>query len=187
MEECKTVATPLDPGFQVACDKDCKRADIQAYQTLMGELMYLAITTRPDIVHSVAKLSQKNSDPHIEHFNAGKKILRYLAGTAELKIEYKDGKKELCGYADADWGGNPIDKKSYTRFLFYYGECLISWESKKQRVVALSSTEAEYISISNAAREAVYLKRVLYELEGVENKAVILNVDNQGAMKLATN
>lgn len=187
MEECKKVAIPLDPGFQVACSEECIKADISSYQTLMGELMYLAITTRPDILHAVAKLSQRNSDPHIEHMNAGKKIVRYLAGTIYTKLEYKKGMKELVGYADADWGGNPIDRKSYTGYLFYYGNNLISWESKKQSVVALSSTEAEYMSISNAAREAVYLKRLLGELEGAEEKSVILNVDNQGAMKLATN
>lgn len=187
MENCKPSSVPLSPGFQMKCNGDCEKFDPTTYQSLIGALLYLALTTRPDIIHSVSKLAQRNSDPHVEHWAAAKNILRYLKGTKNLKLIFSRSTKTLEGYADADWGGCPVDRKSYSGYAFYIGKSLISWESKKQNTTALSSTEAEYISISNASKEAVYLRRLLQELGFWKDESVILNVDNQGAMKLAMN
>lgn len=175
MSECKTVSVPLDPGFRADCSGGCKRANKEEYQSIIGALTYLAITTRPDIMHTISKMAQFNSDPHSEHMSAVKHVLRYLKAT------------NMCvkGFADADWGGNTIDRKSYYGYFFFIGECLISWESKKQ--VALSSTEAEYMSMSNALKEATYLNRLLSEIGICGENPILLKVDNQGAMKLAVN
>ncbi|XP_017460774.1 PREDICTED: uncharacterized mitochondrial protein AtMg00810-like, partial [Rhagoletis zephyria] len=85
----KAVSKPLEVGFQTSCDKDeCAKVNTTEYQSLIGALVYLAISTRPDIIHSVSKLAQRNTDPHIEHKTAAKHILRYLKGTAEFKLHY---------------------------------------------------------------------------------------------------
>lgn len=188
MEKCKSVATPLDPGCQVNCNDDCERVDQQEYQSLVGVLMYLAISTRPDILHSVSKMAQRNTDPHVEHMTMLKRILRYLAGTINYKIIYESNdSKALEGFVDADWAGDAVDRKSYTGFSFFVSDCLVSWESRKQNSVALSSTEAEYMAASEAAKEAIYLKRILMEIESTQDEPVVLNIDNQGAMMLAEN
>lgn len=125
--------------------------------------MYLAITTRPDMMHSVAKLAQRNVIPHKEHEVAAKRILRYLKGTSNLKLHYHATGKPIHGYVDADWANDTSDRKSYSGYVFINAAGPISWESKKQSLVALSSTEAEYVALSIAAREAVFMKKFLKE------------------------
>ncbi|XP_046868715.1 uncharacterized protein LOC124461204 [Drosophila willistoni] len=122
---------------QVACDNEqCKRVDIGSYQTQIGELMWLALTTRPDILHSVAKLAQRSQDPHSEHEAGVKHILRYLASTMNKKLPYKRTGQPFSGYVDADWGGDKTDRKSYTGYIFFLAGGPISWKSEKQRSVA---------------------------------------------------
>ena len=104
-----------------------------------------------------------------------------------LNICNCDGGSSLVGYADADWGGNSMDRKSYSGFIFFIGNCPVSWESRKQSCVALSSTEAEYVALSEASKEAVFLRNLLMEIGYSNGDAVVLHVDNQGAEKLATN
>ena len=116
--------------------------------------MYLAITTRPEILHSVSKLSQRNSEPHTERMQAAKRILRYLCGTIDMKITYQAAENSMNGYVDTDWGGNVLDRKSFTGFIFFVNGCPISWESRKQSCVALSSTEAEYVAMSYVANSS---------------------------------
>ncbi|XP_054745715.1 uncharacterized protein LOC129250099 [Anastrepha obliqua] len=133
------------------------RSDPTFYQYLIGALKYLAVTTRPDISHSVSKLGQCNINPKAEHEIGAKHGLRYLANS----IDYKLGYYEVCGYVDADWGGDLNDRKSYSGYLFMVAGATLSWESKKQTIVALSTTQAEYVALSTAAKEAVYLKNLL--------------------------
>ncbi|CAD7003740.1 unnamed protein product [Ceratitis capitata] len=188
MEECKAVSTPLEVGFQTSCDKDeCIKVNTTEYQSLIGALMYLAISTRPDILHSVSKLAQRNTDPHLEHKTAAKRILRYLKGTAELKLHYKKTNRLVECFVDADWGGDASDRKSYSGSAFVAAGAVTSWESKKQSIVALSSTEAEYVALSIAAKEAIYLKRLLRELGFSNTGPMVINNDNQSAQHLARN
>lgn len=114
--------------------------------------------------------------------------MRYLAGTPDLKLVYRAVGKPVEGYVDADWGSNNLDRKSYTGYAFFLGGSAISWESKRQGNVALSSTEAEYIALTTAAKEAVYLKRLMKEIgmSGYEN-ATVLYGDNLSAQHLARN
>ncbi|XP_068159897.1 uncharacterized protein [Drosophila tropicalis] len=113
MEICHTVSTPLEANFQVKCDnKSCKRIDAN------NSLMYIALCSRPDILHSVCKLSQRNKDPHGEHLAAAKQVLRYLNQTADMAITYKKTGAAITGYADADWAGDSTDRKSYTGYAF---------------------------------------------------------------------
>lgn len=187
MAHCKTWSVPLTPGYQIKYNEYRMKVNPQEYQSIIGALTYLSITTRPDIQHSVNKLAQRNADPHVQHLVAAKNILQYLAGTINYKLSFKAGPEGVLEYADADWGSRTTDRKSYTGYIFFINGCAISWESKKQRTVALSSTEAEYMAMSNAAREAIFLRRLLSEIEYGNGDPILLHVDNQGAYKLAQN
>ena len=118
--------------------------------------MYLVVGSRPDIAHSVSLLSQFNSCPQPIHWQGAKRILRYLKGTSDLSLVYKKTGMPIIAYADANYANCPIDRKSYTGYLFKFGNAPISWCSKKQSTVALSSTEAEYMSMAEASKESVF-------------------------------
>ena len=116
-----------------------------------------------------------------------KRILRYLQGTINMKIIYEANENRVEGFVDADWVGNMLDRNSYTGFVFFIGNCPITWQSSKQSCVALSSMETEYIALSEAVKETIFLKRLLEALGYTSGKPVILTIDNQGAEKLASN
>lgn len=189
MENCRRASTPLDEGFSVACDsEECVKVKSSTYQSSIGSLMYLAICTRPDILHSISKLAQRNTNPHKEHEAGIKHVLRYLSSTKDLKLIYKQTGKMIEGYADADWGSDALDRKSYSGYAFFLGGCVFSWASQKQNCVALSSTESEYIALTAATKEAVYLKSLLGELEVHESKLpVLIYGDNLSAQQLVKN
>ncbi|XP_075162825.1 uncharacterized protein LOC142235454 [Haematobia irritans] len=129
MENCKPSHTPLAVGTVLKkCSKEnCEGYDVKRYQSLIGSLTYLAVASRPDISHAVSKLSQFNSHPEKEHFDAAKNVLRYLKHKPK----------------DADWGSNVVDRKYYSGFVIFLGGGPITWESQKQKIVALSSMVKE--------------------------------------------
>ena len=104
--------------------------------------MYLAVCTRPVIAHTVSYLSQFNENFGKEHWAAGKSIIKYLKGTIDVGIEFKPNSTTLNGFVDSDWETCPVDRRSYTGYIFLLNGGPVSWDSKKQRTVALSSTEA---------------------------------------------
>ena len=157
------------------------------FRELIGALMYVAIGTRPDITHAVNSLSQFNGCHRKVHWIAAKRILRYLKGTIDLKLVYRKDNENLRGYVDADWGNCIVDRRFYTGSTFILSGAAISWESRKQRTVALSSIEAEYMSITDAAKEAIHLTKFLNELGFSQLANAELFNDNQGAGKLAEN
>ena len=156
------------------------------YQSLVGSLMYAMTGTRPDLAYAVSQLSQFNAKPTAIHLTAAKRVLRYLKGHADLGITYRDDDNSLNGYCDTDWGANE-DRKSISGYLFMLGGGAISWSSKKQSTVALSSTEAEYIALVQAAKESIWLQRLLSELGWTERDHKVIWEDNQGAIALAVN
>lgn len=183
MIDCKPAKTPLETKLELEVVEE--KIDVP-YQRLIGSLMYLAVLTRPDISFSVSYLSQFNNCYKETHWKCAKRILRYLQGTKDYCLKFKDDNSALVGYVDADWASNSIDRKSYTGFAFKLCSSVISWESAKQKTVALSSTEAEYMAISEAAKEAIYLRNVLSELIGFTICVALFN-DNQSAQKLSIN
>lgn len=114
-------------------------------------------------------------------------MLRYLKGSAQLGIAFGHRESPLTGFVDADWGGSTDDRRSFTGYVFTWNRGVIAWESRKQRTIALSSTESEYMALGEAAKEAVYLMRFLSELGITDLKSVELFNDNIGAQKLAEN
>lgn len=192
MTECRKCCTPLDPGmkFKNCLDcSNCEKVDMKNYQSLIGSLMYVGICTRPDIIHSVSKLAQFNKNPHQEHLAGAKHILRYLRNTINYALHFRSLGKQLLGFADADWAGSCDDRKSYTGYVFLLAGSSISYESKKQPTVALSTAEAEYMAISSAAKEIIYLRNLLVELGfgRCVKQATTLFGDNISAQQLVRN
>lgn len=190
MQDCKPAKTPFAAGNILSkCDVDeCKdMMDVKKYQSLIGSLMYLATISRPDIAHTVSRLAQFNCHPHMEHFVAAKHVLRYLK-SRNISLMYKKDQGLVC-YSDADWGSDGFDRKSYSGYVLFFAGGPVSWESKKQNIVALSSMEAEYIAMCQAAKEISFYRSLLNEL-GFANllkEPTVLCCDNQGAQYLTKN
>ena len=185
MQDCKSVGTPLADNFDFNSTKD-QNVQNPLYQKLIGSLMYLAVLTRPDICFCVSFLSQFNNCHNDYHWQCAKRILRYLKGTKDFSMKFEKNDLNLTGYVDADWGSNKNDRKSYTGYVFKLAGGSISWRSCKQKSVALSSTEAEYMALSEATKEAIYLRNLLEDLTGKLDCVSLYN-DNQSAKKLAYN
>jgi len=149
--------------------------------------MYLAVCSRRDISFAVSYLSQFYQNFRRQHWVAAKRVFRYLKGTIDLGLTYRKTGKPIVGYVDADWANCPQDRRSYTGYVFMLSGCPITWESRKQRTVALSSTEAEYMALTESAKEGLHLKRFLDELGFNHLAQVCIQCDNNGARKLAEN
>jgi hypothetical protein len=186
MENCNAVCTPLDGNKLAKPTENESSPDNYPYQQLIGSLMYLAVSTRPDIAFAVSMLSQFNQHHGKEHWNAAKRVLRYLRGTLDHGLTFKKTGEKLRGYVDADWAGSTDDRRSFTGYSFILASAAISWEARKQRTVAMSSTEAEYMALSDGTKEALYLESLLEEL-GLKSAPVVIFNDNQGAQELVRN
>ncbi|XP_021843480.2 secreted RxLR effector protein 161-like [Spinacia oleracea] len=155
MEDCKPFVTPIAPNEKLSKYDGMEKVDASIYRSLVGSLIYLT-HTRPDIVHAVSIVSRFMSEPSKAHPTAAKRILRYLKGTKSYGILYKtEDDYKLTGYTDSDWAGSIDDRKSTSGYVFQLGTKAISWSSKKQATMALSSSEAEYIAATSASCEAV--------------------------------
>ena len=190
MQNCNPKSTPIDScankNFQ---SNSNELGDSTLYREIVGSLIYVMNCTRPDLCYTVSKLSQKLSKPTNEDLNMAKRALKYLKGTANHGLTFKKlTNLELTGYSDSDWGGS-VDRKSISGNCFSLGEnsTLISWRSKKQNTVALSTCESEYCAITESLKEALFLKQLLVDMVGKYERPVLLFVDNQGAIELSRN
>lgn len=182
MEDCHDASTPMEPGFKY----DNGQIIDVPYRQLIGSLMYLATTTRPDIMFSVSYLSRFLDKPTENTWKAAKRVLRYLKGTKDLGLNYSKSDSALKTYSDADWAGDDQDRKSISGSMTFYSGNPISWFSKKQECVSLSSVESEYIAAASSAQDLVYLKGILSDFNVTNNKNVLL-VDNVGTICMAKN
>lgn len=156
------------------------------YASAVGSLMYAMVCTRPDIAHAVGVVSRFMSNPGKEHWEGVKWILRYLKGSSRMCLCFRRNDLTLQGFSDADLGGDSDGGKSTTGYIFTLGGTAVSWKSKLQNRVALSTTESEYVAISEAAKEMIWLKNFLKEL-GKEQDVPPLFSDSQSAICLAKN
>lgn len=190
MTNCNSSSTIATSGTVLKkCIGECTEPVYNEYQSLIGELMYLAVISRPDIAHIVAKLSQFNSHAHREHFLAAKHVLRYLKGHPKGIITFSPNQEKLVCFTDADWGSDSTDRKSFSGSVLLLAGGAIAWESKKQNVVALSSMEAEYIAMCQGAKEVAFHRSLLLEMgfKCVVPEPTTIWYDNQGAQFLANN
>ena len=169
MQNCRSVSTPQVPGSTLFTNEG-DPIDKQKYQALVGSLTYAVTATRPDIAQALGSVNQFSSNPSAEHWQIIKRILRYIEGTLDWGIQF-DGSKEkevqLNGFVDADWGGDVNGRKSQSGYMFTICGGVVSWASKKQTSVALSSTEAEYVAACLATQEVVWLRSLLADLNFV--------------------
>nr|AAZ28937.1 polyprotein [Phanerochaete chrysosporium RP-78] len=185
MQDCKPVSTPLDPGVKLEpTPEDQTPADVP-YAAAIGSLMYAATGTRPDIAFAVQTLSQFTSRPSATHWTAVKHVFRYLKGTTDVGLTFaRRADDDITGYSDADWA-QAHDRRSVSGYAYLLAGGIVSWNSKKQPTVALSTMEAEYIALSHAAKEAVWLRRLLTELGFPPGAPTVLHTDNQAAISFA--
>lgn len=180
------VKTPIDLGYTAENDESKPFEDTTLYRSLIGALLYLAVNARPDVALSVGLLGRKVSEPNNSDWNAAKRILQYLNGTKDLKLSYgSQNEWNLVGYSDSDWAGDRRTRRSTTGFIFFYGGGPVSWMSKGQNSVALSSLEAEYNALSLACQEVMWLRRLLEELGEPETNPTIVFEDNMGCLSFA--
>ncbi|CAL8169320.1 unnamed protein product [Prunus armeniaca] len=187
MLNCKPMDTPMEINLKLSSNDGAPRADASMYRSIVGSLIYLS-NTRPDIVHAVSVVSRFMNDPSNHHFAAVKRILRYVQGTKGYGLKYTQEKESiLVGFTDSDWAGAIDDRRSTSGHVFFLGKKVISWSSKKQSTVALSTAEAEYISATSAACEAVWIRRILADLHQEQNTPTKLYCDNMSIIAMTKN
>lgn len=193
LEECflgsshKSVQTPTDSSFKDLHPRKANESESPGpYSSLIGALLWAAQCTRADISFAVNRLSQFLHDPSIHHWQAAIRVLDYLVSTKDLRL-CLGGNLTLCGYSDSDWVEDRVDRRSTSGYTYRIGDGAISWKSKKQPTVSLSSTEAEYKALSDSCKEAIWLGNILSELHLQTLEPIPLHVDNEGAEALAHN
>jgi transposase InsO family protein len=194
MVNCNPAKTPaaVDRLTQPEATLSKEEADYMRnvpYRSAVGSLMYLMVCTRPDIDFAVIQVSKYVSNPSKTHWTAVKRIFRYLRGTKDRGISYlrDNPNPNLQGFVDADWGGDSDTRRSTTGFVFKMLGGAISWWSKLQRVIAMSSCEAELIALCAATKEALWFRKMLRSLGYDMSQPTVLCEDNQGAIAIATN
>ena len=188
LSEAKIISTPADINVKFKKDDGISKAvNSVTYQSLVGSLLYAAMPTRPDIAQAVGVVLKFCSQPTEAHLTAVKRILRYLNGTQNLAIKFQKSDEALVAYSYADWAGDLDDRRSTTGNLFLMAHGPISWVSKKQAVVTLSTSEAEYVALSFATQEVIWLRKLLTDLRVTLPGPTVLMEDNQGAITITKN
>ncbi|CAL1393260.1 unnamed protein product [Linum trigynum] len=192
MSKAKAVSTPLGGHFKLSL-KHCPTSEEEKvamknvpYASAVGSLMYAMVCTRLDIAHAVGIVSRFLSNPWKEHWRAVKWILRYLRGTSRVCLCFSNDKTILDGYTDANRAGDVDSRKPTSRYMMTFAGAAVSWQSKLQKCVALSTTEVEYIVVMDACKEMLWLKKFLQEL-GIKQKRYVLYCDSQSAIHLCKN
>ena len=196
MMDTNSVLTPLDPNVKLSPNENGAKPDhSNDYASLIGSLQYLAVATRPDIAYTINRLAAYTANPSLEHYSAAKQVLRYIKGTRNYGITYHAASTRLIGptdsnifygFSDADFA-NSDDCKSISRYVFLTNGGAITWGSKKQATIALSTTEAEYVALSEAAREIMWLRHLYGELGFIQTEPILLLGDNDGSIAVAKN
>uniref|UniRef100_A0A2N9IGZ9 Integrase catalytic domain-containing protein n=1 Tax=Fagus sylvatica TaxID=28930 RepID=A0A2N9IGZ9_FAGSY len=187
LTDSKTVSTPLELNVKLNTTDGEPLSDATLYRQLVGSLIYLTVT-RPDLAYAVHLVSQFMSAPRSTHYAAVLRILRYIKGTLFHGLHFSaQSSLELRAYADADWAGDPTDRRSTTGYCFLLGSSLISWRSKKQSVVARSSTEAEYRALADATSELLWLRWLLADMGAPQTTSTPIHCDNRSAIHIAHN
>ena len=188
--DLKPLAIPIDPSIPLSKTQgpskleDVARMKNVPYREAVGSLMYAAMGTRPDIAFATSTVAQFCDNPGWVHWEAVKRIFRYLLGTKKLELVYGGESRGIVGYVDAD-GASQEHRRAISGYVFMVDGGAVSWSSKKQELVTLSTTEAEYVAQTHAAKEAVWLRRLLTELFGPMEGPTTLFSDSKSAIALA--
>jgi hypothetical protein len=189
MKECNKVCSPIVPGSKLIKDEKGKTVDATEYKRMIGCLMYL-LATRPDLTFSVCLAARYMERPTEMHLASVKRILRYLKGTLSFGMMYKNGDGQdliMQGWTDSDYAGDYDDRKSTSGYVFTMGSSAVCWSSKKQPIVTLSTTEAEFVAAASSACQCMWLRNVLAHLHLNQKAGTIINCDNSSSIKLSKN
>ncbi|KAL5555231.1 hypothetical protein UlMin_037467 [Ulmus minor] len=195
MSESKAVQTPLAAHFKLSTgmspknEMEMKSVESIPYASAVGSLMYAMVCTRPDLAYSASLVSRFMSNPGGGHWEAVKWILRYVKGASDVGLLYKQCEgsgAKLMGYVDVDYAGDLDKRRSLTGYVFTLFGCTVSWKAQLQPVVALSTTEAEYIAATEGVKEAMWLKGLVGELGCMHDKVEVF-CDNQSSIHLMKN
>lgn len=191
MTDCHPVSTPMVPGSYLTPATDVQHQEFLAsglnYNRAVGLLNYLVMCTRPDLAFTAGQLAQQLKKPSLDHWAAFKRVLRYLQGTHKNGLVLGGGPINLKVYADSDYAGCPVTRRSTTGYIAQVGGGCVSWRSRKQTSVSTSSTEAEYRAAYEASQEAIWLRRVLEDLRCPQQQGTPLLCDNQSSLALQKN
>ena len=186
MDKAKACKTPMPTSGHLGIGEGEKSVDPKVYRSMIGSLLYLC-ASRPDIMLSVCMCARFQAAPKECHLLAVKRILRYLVHTPSLGLWYPKGATfDLLGYSDSDWAGDKVDRKSTSGACQLLGRSLVSWASKKQNSISLSTAEAEYIAAASCCAQLLWMKQTLRDYRVVHTKVPLL-CDNESAIKIANN
>ncbi|GJW32267.1 retrovirus-related pol polyprotein from transposon TNT 1-94 [Tanacetum coccineum] len=186
LEDSKPIKTPMSTETKLTRDEEGESIDNTKYRGMIGSLLYLT-ASRPDIMFSVCLCAHFQEDPKTSHLEAVKRIFRYIKGTTHLGLWYPKGSDiETIVYADLDHAGDYVDRKSTSGVCMFMGCCLTSCFLKKQTALAISTTEAEYVSAGKACQQALWMKQALIDY-GVRLDDILIMRDNRGAIDLSKN
>jgi hypothetical protein len=186
MKDAKPIKTPMGTNGHLDLDTGGKSVDQKIYRSMIGSLLYLC-ASRPDIMLSVCMCARFQADPKEVHLRAVKRILRYLVQTPKFGFWYPKGSSfDLLGHFDADCAGCKIDRKSTLGTCQFLGRSMMSWASKKQNSVALSTAEAEYIATGHYCAQLLWMRQTLRDF-GYKFSKVPLLCDNESAIRMADN
>ena len=192
MTDCKPRSTPCEVKIEVYdSENDVDKDESERrYRESVGSLVYAMTCSRPDLSWIVTKLSQNLSKPTKTDWMIVKHVLRYVKGTLDFKLTYQKSKNclKIVGFSDSDWGSSE-DRKSTTGYYFTLneGHTAVSWKSKKQRTVALSSREAEYMALTATTQEAIFLSMLSKDFGLLSSDPVCIYGENQGPIALVKN
>ncbi|GJR34869.1 hypothetical protein Tco_1210553 [Tanacetum coccineum] len=186
LEDSKPIKTPMSSETKLTRDEDSEHTDTSKYHGMIGSLLYL-MASRSDIMFSVCLCACFQEAPKTSHLEAVKRIFRYIKGTTHLGLWYPKGTGiETIFYADFDHAGDYVDRKSTSSICTFLGCCLTSWFSKKQTALAISTTEAEYVSAEKACQQALWMKQALVDYD-INLDDIYVLCDNKGAIDLSKN
>ncbi|GJR84290.1 putative ribonuclease H-like domain-containing protein [Tanacetum coccineum] len=184
--DVKTASTPMETQKPLLKDEDCEEVDVHLYRSMIGSLMYLT-SSRPDIMFAVCACARYQLNPKVSHLYDVKRIFRYLKGQPKLGLWYpKDSPFDLVAYINSDYAGASLDRKSITGGCQFLGCRLISWQCKKQTVVANSTTEAEYVAASSCFGQVLWIQNQLLDY-GYNFMHTKIYIDNESTICIVKN
>ncbi|GKC60848.1 hypothetical protein Tco_1088446 [Tanacetum coccineum] len=186
LKDSKPTKTPMSTEIKLTKDDEADFMDSSKYQGMIGSLLYLT-AIRPDIMFSVCLCARFQENPKTTHLEAVKRIFRYIRGTSHLGLWCPKGTGiETIVYADSDHAGDYVDRKSNSGVCTFIGCCLTYWFAKKQMALAISTTEAKYVSAGKSCQQALWIKQALINY-GIRLDDVLIMCDNKGAIELSKN
>ena len=186
LESAISVRTPMSPNVKLIIDLLGKIIDPSLYRSMIGSFLYLT-ASKPDISYSVGVCARYQANPKESHMTVLKRIIKYVRTTAKFGVWYSKNTSDiLAGYSDADWVGNADDRKSTSGGCFYVGNNLVSWMSKKQNSISLSTAEAEYIATSSCCTQLLWMQKFLHDY-GICQEHLTIYCDNTSAINISKN